>query len=266
MIMMMRRLSVFIASIALCCPISAAVKDYVLKVQEKYPHDGSAYTQGLFFHDGTMYESTGQYGQSSVRIVDYRTGKVVKSVRMAARHFGEGSCIVDGKLYVLTWKNKMAFIYDPATLKCLKTLSYPRDGWGLTGIPEDARKDFAGAVMVASDGSSSIYFLDRKLSTLKSVTVKLNGRPMRLLNELEWIDGKIWANVYTTDLILIIDPATGNVIGKMDCSSLIPQDKRTPSMDVLNGIAVRHTDKGEDEIFLTGKNWPWMFRVSVSER
>ena len=98
------------------------------------------------------------------------------------------------------------------------------------------------------------------------VTVKLNGRPMRLLNELEWIDGKIWANVYTTDLILIIDPATGNVIGKMDCSSLIPQDKRTPSMDVLNGIAVRHTDKGEDEIFLTGKNWPWMFRVSVSER
>ncbi len=164
-----------------------------------------------------------------------------------------------------TWKNRMAFVYDISTLKWEKNLAYPHEGWGITTVPEAFRKDFKNAVMVASDGSSLLYFLDAGLATLRTVTVKLNDRPVRLLNELEWIDGKIWANVYTTDLIVIIDPYTGNVTGKIDCSGLVPQEKRTPSMDVLNGIAAKPSEAGDTEIFLTGKNWPWLFKVSVSE-
>lgn len=262
----MRRFALLLTAICFCITASASVKDYKVKVLKKYPHDEAAYTQGLFFHDGKLYETTGQYGKSNVRIVDLASGKALKNIPLASRYFGEGSCVVDGKMYVLTWTNKLAFLYDAESLKKEKMLSYPREGWGLASIPEDRRREFSNALMVASDGSSALYFLDSRLATVKSVTVRLNGRPVRLLNELEWIDGKVWANIYTTDLIVIIDPLTGNVTGKIDCSGLIPQEKRTPTMDVLNGIAARPSEDGGTEVFLTGKNWPWLFKVSVSER
>lgn len=245
------------------------VDNYTVKVLEKYPHDPKAYTQGLFFNDGVLFETTGQWGESSIRKVDLKRGHVEKKVSLSSKYFGEGSCVVDGKLYMLTWTNKVAFVYNPSTLKYEKTLAYPREGWGLTAVHAADKSKFGGAVMVASDGSSNLYFLDKDLRTLKTVKVTFNGRPLRLLNELEWIDGRIWANVYTTDLIVIIDPYTGNVCGKIDCSSLIPQDKRTPDMDVLNGIALHPASKDSrssgtaGDIYLTGKNWPWLFRIKL---
>lgn len=241
-----------------CLSANTKAKDYTVKVLQTYKHDPSAYTQGLFFWNGGFYETTGQFGQSSLRKVDLATGKVLQKKDFNRKYFGEGSCIVGNKLYILTWTNKVAFVYDPDTFEYSKTLAYPREGWGLAALPKADGK----AVMVASDGSSNLYFLDENLQTVKTLKVSFNGRPVKLLNELECIGGKIWANVYTTDLIVIIDPKTGNVEGRVDCSNLIPQNKRTPDMDVLNGIA---QDK-DGNIYLTGKNWPSLFRVKLEER
>lgn len=248
----------FIAMTAVGC--GAGTKDSKVEILQVFGHRTDAYTQGLFFWNGQMYETTGQYGESSIRKVDLSTGKVLSKVSLTEKYFAEGSCVVDGMLYVLTWKNRLAFVYDPKTLKYVRTLSYPRDGWGLTAVPPDfARKnDMPETVMVSSDGSSRLFFLDRELRTLKTLNVTIKGRPVRLLNELEWIDGKIWANVYTTDLIVVIDPVTGIVEEKIDCSSLIPEKERSAHMDVLNGIA-----QGPDgSVYLTGKYWPKLFKIS----
>ena len=160
------------------------------------------------------------------------------------------------RLYVLTWTNKVVFVYDPATLEYRSTWSYPREGWGLT---TDGRS------LIASDGSSSLYFMNADLKVLKTLTVTLNGRPLRLLNELEWIDGKIWANIYTTDSIAVIDPASGKVEALIDCSGLLPEKLRSPDTDVLNGIAVLGEGRSQ-RIFLTGKNWPRLYEVRVLKK
>lgn len=250
--------------------------NYGVKVVKTYPHDDSAYTQGLFFHDGQLFESTGQYGASSLRKVDLKSGKVLYKKDFNRKYFGEGSCVAGGKLYMLTWTNKVAFVYNPLTLEYEKTYAYPREGWGLTAIPGrgDAAKGVSAvalsesdahavaklpkeAIMVASDGSGSLFYLDSQLNTVKTVNVTLNGKPVRLLNELEWIDGKIWANVYTTDLIFIINPVSGVVEGRLDCSQLYPHDSRSVNADVLNGIAV----DASGHIFVTGKNWPKIYQI-----
>lgn len=263
----MKRILSVIALCLLAFGAWAKVTDYTLRVLQKYPHDSKAYTQGLFFYNGTMYESTGLKGQSSVRIVDYKTGKVTKKVAMPSFCFGEGSCIIDDKMFVLTWQNSLAFEYDPVNLNCNRKMAYQREGWGLAAIPEDVHSRYSGAVMVASDGSSRLFFLDKNLRTKKTINVTFNGRSLSLLNELEWIDGKIWANVYTSDIIVIINPSTGVVEGRIDCSSLIPQNNRTASMDVLNGIAYLPSSQGNrGGIFLTGKKWPWLFRVELVRR
>lgn len=235
---------------AACSGCQAKVAQYKVKVLKEYSHDTSAYTQGLFFQDGQMYESTGQYGASSFRVVDYTTGKVSRRLDFARKYFGEGSVMLDGKLFMLTWTNKVAFVYDAATLKYEKTFSYPREGWGLTTD---------GKSLIASDGSSRIYYLTKDFKPVKTLEVRLDGRPVRLLNELEWIDGKIWANVYMTDMIVIINPSDGRVEATVDCSGLLPDKLRTPDTDVLNGIAY---DSKTGKIFLTGKNWPRLYEVS----
>lgn len=239
------------------------VVNYTAKVVASYPHDTGAYTQGLFFWNGGFYETTGQYGESSLRKVDLTTGKVLEKKSFSKKYFGEGSCVVDGKLYILTWQNNVAFVYDAATLKYEKAYSYPREGWGLATLPKGASfkgSDKAGnAVMVASDGSSQLFFLDKDFSTCATLNVTFNGRNLPMLNELEWIDGKIWANVYMTDHIVIINPMTGKVEGLIDCSGLLPQAKRTPSMDVLNGIA----QAPDGSIYLTGKYWPQLFKITL---
>ena len=246
----MKKLWILILGLTLCACSEAQVKEYRLKVVKEYPHRTDAYTQGLFFQDGTLYETTGQYGESTIRTVNLESGEPTALKKLNRKYFGEGSVILDGELYVLTWTNRVAFRYDAATLEYKSTVSYPREGWGLTTD---------GKQLIASDGSSTLYFLDRNLKVLRKLPVTLNGRPVRYLNELEWIDGRIWANVYTTDSIVIINPSSGKVEGLVDCAGLLPAKLRTRDTDVLNGIAV----DGEGRVFLTGKNWPRMYQIEL---
>ena len=231
----------------------AQVKQYGVKVVKEYPHRTDAYTQGLFFQDGILWETTGQYGESTIRTVDLASGEPTQLKKLNAKYFGEGSVILDGVLYVLTWTNKVAFKYDAATLTYQKTLSYPREGWGITTD---------GKQLIASDGSANLFFLDKDLKLLKRQPVTMNGRPLRYLNELEWIDGKIWANVYTTDTIVIINPADGKVEAAIDCSGLLPRKLRKKDTDVLNGIAL----DAEGRIYLTGKKWPRLYQVELVKK
>ncbi len=244
-----------IISICVCvlCSIlscSAKVERYKIEVVKAYPHDTGSYTQGLFWHDGSLYESTGLNGKSTFRKVDLQSGQALTKLPFNRKYFVEGSVILGDKLYILTWTNKVIFIYDANTLEYLSTYSYPREGWGLTTD---------GKSLISSDGSSRIYFLTPELKFERSINVTLNGRAVRYLNELEWIDGRIWANVYTTDTIVIINPDTGIVEATVDCEGLLPERLRTSDTDVLNGIAV----DSEGRIFLTGKNWPELYEVKL---
>lgn len=244
-----------IISICVCvlCSIlscSAKVERYKIEVVKAYPHDTGSYTQGLFWHDGSLYESTGLNGKSTFRKVDLQSGQALTKLPFNRKYFVEGSVILGDKLYILTWTNKVIFIYDANTLEYLSTYSYPREGWGLTTD---------GKSLISSDGSSRIYFLTPELKFERSINVSLNGRAVRYLNELEWIDGRIWANVYTTDTIVIINPDTGIVEATVDCEGLLPERLRTSDTDVLNGIAV----DSEGRIFLTGKNWPELYEVKL---
>ena len=244
-----------IISICICvlCSIlscSAKVERYKIEVVKAYPHDTGSYTQGLFWHDGSLYESTGLNGKSTFRKVNLQSGQALTKLPFNKKYFVEGSVILGDKLYILTWTNKVVFIYDANTLEYRSTYSYPHEGWGLTTD---------GKSLISSDGSSRIYFLTPELKFERSINVTLNGRAVRYLNELEWIDGRIWANVYTTDTIVIINPDTGIVEATVDCEGLLPERLRTYDTDVLNGIAV----DSEGRIFLTGKNWPELYEVKL---
>lgn len=227
------------------------IKQYKVEVVKEYAHDVTSYTQGLFFNGGQLYESTGQWGESTFRKVDLATGKAESRMDFAKKYFVEGSTMLDGNLYILTWTSKVVFVYDAETLEYKSAYSYPREGWGLTTD---------GKSLIASDGTSRIYFLTSDLKLERSINVTYNGRSLRLLNELEWIDGKIWANVYTTDMIVIIDPKSGEVEGRIDCSGLLPERLRKPTTDVLNGIAF---DKATGKIYLTGKYWPKLYEIKL---
>ncbi len=231
---------------------SGKVKEYRVKVVKEYPHDPSSYTQGLFFEGGKLYESTGQYGSSTFRTVNLETGEALTKLSFNRRYFVEGSVIFGGNLYILTWTNKVVFKYDPETLQYRSTVGYPREGWGLTTD---------GKSLIASDGSSNLYFMDKSLKTERTLKVMMNGRPVRYLNEREWIDGRIWANVYTTDLIVIIHPKTGIVEATIDCTGLLPARLQDDNTDVLNGIAY----DGE-HIYLTGKNWKRLYQIELIEK
>ena len=251
----MRLKSLFLVLLGLILMNSCAeaqVRRYGVEVLAEYPHDRGAYTQGLFWEADTLYESTGLNGKSALRKVDLQSGEVLQQSKLGRKYFAEGSCVLDGKLYVLTWQNGVVFVYDPQSLEHLKSYSYAREGWGLTTD---------GKQLIASDGSSKLYFLSADLQQKRSVTVTLSGRPMRYLNELEWVDGRIWANVYTTDIILIINPSNGKVETTIDCTGLLPDNLRTRDTDVLNGIAVK-----DGRIFLTGKNWPKLYEVKLVEQ
>lgn len=230
---------------------SAKVDKYKIKVVAEYVHDDSAYTQGLSFDGDRFIETTGQFGESSIRLVDLKSGTVLRKLSFSDKYFAEGSVVLDGKLYILTWLNKVAFVYDAATLEYEKTYSYPREGWGLTTD---------GVRLIASDGSSRLYFLDKDLKQTGSVNVTMDGRPVKYLNELEWIGSKVWANVYMTDMIVIINPENGVVESVIDCSGLLPRKLRTRKTDVLNGIA---QDPATGKIYLTGKYWPRLYEIEL---
>ncbi len=237
-------------------PADKSPKRYGYEVLERIPHDTSAYTQGLLILDGKMYESTGRRGESSVRILKLATGEIVKKREIPSSLFGEGLAAVGGLLYQLTWTSHTALVFDRATLRPLGyDYKYEGEGWGLTTCDEG---------LVMSDGTNLIRFFDKKMNELRRIEVRDQGRPLFELNELEWIDGEIWANVWKQDRVARIDPATGEVRGWIDFSGLLGNDAvGNQSEDVLNGIAV---DPDNGDLYVTGKRWPYIFKVRVFEK
>ncbi len=227
-----------------------AVKEYRIKDKESIRHDLSSYTQGLFIVDGVMYESAGQYGQSSFRKVELSTGKVLENIPFPEEYFLEGSCELNGTVYILTWFAGKCFVYDLASLSQVAEFAYDGQGWGLTTD---------GVSLVMSDGSSNITYRDpMTFEVRKTVKVTMDGRSVSSINELEYIEGEIWANIYGTNWIYRIDPDSGNVVGKINCAGLLEQKYRSSAVDVLNGIAYNPED---GSIYLTGKYWPRMYKV-----
>ena len=233
---------------------SDKVEKYSYSVIAEYPHDMRGYTQGLFVHDGMMYESVGQYGQSELRKVDIKTGKVIQKKSLDARFFAEGSCALNGKIYQLTWREKTCFVYDLNTFEEVEKFTYSGEGWGLTTD---------GKYLIMSDGSSILKFLNpENFAETKYINVTYEGHVLPFLNELEYIDGEIWANVYLQDYIVRINPANGKVIGIVLLHDLLPRTLRTSQTDVLNGIAY---DADTKQIYVTGKNWLRLYEINVSK-
>ena len=225
---------------------------YVADVVREYAHDTAAFTQGLIWHEGEMYESTGEVGGSSIRRVSLDDGKVLQKRDLPAPHFGEGIAIVGEKLFQLTWTSGIAYVYDRRTFEPRGEFRYQGEGWGLTTD---------GTQLVMSDGSATLRYLDPETFTVtRRLEVTENGTPVRNLNELEWVKGEIWANVWTTDNIARIDAQTGAVIGWINLTGLLPANVRTGREDVLNGIAY---DASGDRIFVTGKRWARLYQISL---
>ena len=225
------------------------------RVVNVYPHDPQAFTQGLIYIDGHLYESTGLEGRSSLRMVDLKTGKVEQRADLPQQYFGEGLAPLPSSastLIQLTWQNHVAFVYDRFSFRQLRTISYPWEGWGLT---ED------GKSLILSDGSATLRFLDpATFKELREITVKDGGKPVDKLNELEYIHGQIYANIWYSDKIARISPATGKVLGWIDLTGLLSSDEHTNPDAVLNGIAY---DAAHDRLFVTGKLWPKLFEIKV---
>jgi glutaminyl-peptide cyclotransferase len=240
-----------------CAPASVAQRRaapvHGYKVVATFPHDTSSFTQGLVFADGQMYESTGLEGESTLRRVDITTGQTLQRVDVPAQYFAEGLALVGDELLQLTWKNQLGFVYDKATFKPKRTFSYKTEGWGIAydGVSQ----------LVMSDGSDTLTFLDpTTFAATKTLRVREAGRAIGNLNELEFIEGEIWANVWMTDRIARISPNTGEVNAWIDLSTLYPESQRLPPADVLNGIAY---DRATRRIFITGKKWPRLYQITV---
>lgn len=231
-----------------------AAKNYGFDVVKSYLHDENAFTQGLQYENGFFYESTGLYGESTLRKVDAATGKVLKSVPLADDVFGEGLTVVDDKIVVLTWQNKRGMIFDKSSLTQTGSFDYQNsvEGWGLT---------YDGTHYIKSDGSNNLFFLDKDTFVEKSmVTVYDEKGPVDQLNELEFIDGKVYANVYQKDIIVIIDPKTGAVEGRINLLGLYDHPMEEHE---LNGIAY---DAAKKRLFVTGKKWPKIYEIKLLER
>jgi glutamine cyclotransferase len=228
---------------------------YAYQIVAEYPHSRTSYTQGLQFIDGELWEGTGEYGRSQLLHTDLATGKVLQSKKLQKNEFGEGITVLGDKIYQLTWLEGKLHIYDRATLKPLATHTYKGEGWGLTS---DGKK------LYMSDGTHAIRVLNPEtLTEERRFGVTLRGQSLQYLNELEWIDGKIWANVYTTNHIVIINPESGVVEGVIDLAGILPQSEYDSRTDVLNGIAY---DSATKRIFVTGKNWSKLFEIKLIER
>ena len=224
------------------------------RVVATFPHDPQAFTQGLVFSDGELYESTGLLGESSLRRVDLTTGRVLQRVAVAPEYFAEGLALVGDTLLQLTWQNHIGFVYDRKTFTQRRTFPYRTEGWG---IACDGRSR-----LVMSDGSDLLTFLDPKsFAVVRTLRVQDAGTPVPRLNELEWVEDEIWANVWTTDRIVRISPATGVVTGWIALDTLWPRGQRTRDADVMNGIAY---DKARRRVFVTGKKWPTLYQIVVT--
>jgi glutamine cyclotransferase len=229
--------------------ITAHKADY--EVVNSIPHDSRAFLQGLVWHNG-FFESTGQFGRSSLRRVEYPTGKVLQRVDLDAQYFGEGLAMVDNRLIQLTWQSHRGFVYDRDTFKLMREFSYDTEGWGLT---------YDGKSLILSDGTSILTFLDpENFNPTRKLSVKIDGGALRDLNELEYIDGEIWANIWHTDQIARIDPASGQVKSYLDLAGILPDGERSDPEAVLNGIAY---DAQNKRIYVSGKLWPRVFEIRL---
>lgn len=222
------------------------------KVVAAYPHDPNAFTQGLAVAGGRLYEGTGMYGASTLRRVDVATGRVEKQRALARNYFGEGIAIAGNRIYQLTWQNGLGIVYDLETFNVERTFEYEGEGWGLT---------YDGTHLILSDGTPTLRFLDpTSFAVVRTVEVRDGGAPVAKLNELEFIDGEVWSNIWYDDRIARISPVDGSVKGYVDLSTLYPQSARS-SEAVLNGIAY---DADAKRLFVTGKNWPQLYEIEVS--
>jgi len=232
-----------------------APEQFSFSVVNTFPHDDGAYTQGLEYRDGFLYESTGEYGHSTLRKVNLKTGEVIQKIDLPQTQFGEGLTIVDNRIVQLTWREGIGLVYDLASFEKLKEFNYQasREGWGIC---------YDGEKLFKSDGSNRLYILDKDTyaETGEYIDVYNQNGAVDNLNELEYINGKIYANIYLTDKIAVIDPVTGIVEGELNLIGILPQKDQKPDTDVLNGIAY---DKENDRIFVTGKKWNTLFEIEL---
>jgi glutaminyl-peptide cyclotransferase len=231
------------------------VINYNYQVVNTYPHDSGAFTQGLLYHDGFLYESTGLNGQSSLRKVDLVTGEVRQRVDVPSTYFAEGLALFNRRLYQLTWQSRLGFIYDLDSLQLQRNFNYRGEGWGLT---------HNGQYLIMSDGTNRLRFLDpERLEVRRELDVLDEDRPINLLNELEFVGGDLWANIWQSDRLVRIDLQSGSVTGWVNLAGLLTSEDRRRGTDVLNGIA--YDEKG-GRLFVTGKLWPKLFEIRLVER
>jgi glutamine cyclotransferase len=252
----LKKILIWLLACALCGfgAAQAEIPVYGFVVKKAYPHDPQAFTQGLFFHDGFLYESTGLKGSSSVRRVELATGKVVQRRDLAPEFFGEGIAGIGNEIVSLTWTSQVGFVFDMKSFKLRQRFSYTGEGWGLASD---------GQRLYMSDGSSFIRILHGKtMAETRRIQVTADGKPLDRLNELEWVDGELFANIWGTDVIARIDPETGRVRAWIDLTGLLdPARRGTSSPDaVLNGIAY---DSKRRRLFVTGKLWPQLFEIDL---
>lgn len=234
-------------------PACAAVPAYTAEIVKTFPHDPKAFTEGLEYHDGLLYESTGLEGQSDIRRVRIETGEILQRQALDPKYFGEGIVIWRDRIVSLTYTTQIGFVYDLKTFAPLSSFTYPGEGWGMT---QD------GTNLIMSDGTSSLRLLDPETrAERRRIPVTCNGRPVRNLNELEWVGGEIYANVWQTALIVRINPKTGAVVGVIDVSALARQSGAGVTADVPNGIAY---DAAGDRLFVTGKFWPTLYQIRLA--
>ncbi len=231
----------------------AEIPTYSYRVVHSFPHDPTAFIQGLLYDDGFLYESTGQYGQSSLRKVELETGAVVQFHPLDDRFFAEGLALFGNRLLQLTWRANKGFAYRLDSFEQLAEFAYPTEGWGLT---------YDGELLIMSDGSSTLYFRDPfTFAEVSRVAVVAQGSPVAHLNELEWVAGEVFANIWQTDTIARIDPASGQVVGWIDLTGLLSDaDRRGSNAEVLNGIAY---DPEGERLFVTGKLWPKLYQIEL---
>lgn len=239
----------------------ATAKAYTYEVVRSFPHDTGAFTQGLAIEGDTLFESTGNYGQSSLRQVALQTGALERIRRLSSTIFGEGLALYDDKIIQLTWKSGVGFIYDREDFELLRSVAYPGEGWGIT---------YDGARFIMSDGSSNLYFRDKvTFAETGRMVVRDGDGPVRNLNELEYVKGEVYANIWQEDRIARIDPETGRVTGWIDLKGLLESagqhglGEGGGTVDVLNGIAY---DAARDRLFVTGKWWPRLFEIRLVEK
>lgn len=231
---------------------NAAPAIHGYEVVNTWPHDSNAFTQGLVFAEGKLFEGTGQIGSSSLRLVEPQTGKILKKVDVPAPFFGEGITFLNGKLYQLTWQHGIGFIYDAQKMEPIGRFEYPGEGWGIT---TDGRS------LIISDGTNLLKFLDPdSFRVTKTIAVLDGSRAIQELNELEYVNGEIYANIWHDQRIVTIDPQTGRVTGWIDLTGLLPPGDVNDPEAVLNGIAY---DQAQKRLFVTGKLWPRLFEIRI---